>query len=798
MIVPVKKIRLAAALSLVTLVLLGCGSPEQRAQGYYERGKELIAKGDDINARVQLLTSIKFKSNNVEVWRALAGVDERLKSLPMLFGDLRRIVELDSTDTDARLKLARIMVEGGASDAALKVIEAADEGDKPNAALHALKAVILTKTKDAAGAMREAQRALEIDPRNVDATLITASKKLSDGDADGALKLLNSFQPADPQEKFRVELQKVQVFVQQKDIKQAVAVLKSLIAENPQSAKVLRADLIRLYIAGRDFDNAEKELRTAAGADPTNTKAEMDLIRFLMLAKGSKVGRDELVARIKAGGDVFDYQMALSELDFAEGHVNEATQQLQDLAAGASNADRKLAAQTKLAEMFVARRNFSAAEPLIAEILKKDRRNTTGLRLRAAILIEQKQFDSAIADLREALNDQPKSSDLLMLMAQAYERSGKNELADRQYADALKASAQNPNIALQYGAFLQRRGDLSHAEDVLTPVADRNPNNIQLLLTLAQIRLNRKNWTGALALADSISHLGNNGAADQIRASALAGQNKIGESVSALESAHAAAPNAVQPVVSLVSDYLKLGKADKAEVLLQDMLKRFPDSTVLLVLMGQTKLAQNQVDDAVKSMRSAIAKQPNDPSPYHALSNLYISQKNYDAAVGVTEQGLAVLPGDLDFQMALAGLQIQKGDPTAAIAMYEAILKQQPTNIVAVNNLVSLILDNRSDNVSLDHAFSLAQVLKNAAVPQFQDTYGWAQFKRGDYAASISTLEAAQAKLPKSAPVLYHLGMSYAAAGQPEKAVEQFKLAAALEPDGTDLKALIRSAMKSN
>ena len=78
-------------------------------------------------------------------------------------------------------------------------------------------------------------------------------------------------------------------------------------------------------------------------------------------------------------------------------------------------------------------------------MLSKDRRNTAGLRLRAAIRIEQGQFDQAIADLREALNDQPKSPELLSLMALAYERSGKNELAERQYADALKASGFNPS-----------------------------------------------------------------------------------------------------------------------------------------------------------------------------------------------------------------------------------------------------------------------------------------------------------------------------------------------------------------
>jgi hypothetical protein len=38
--------------------------------------------------------------------------------------------------------------------------------------------------------------------------------------------------------------------------------------------------------------------------------------------------------------------------------------------------------------------------------------------------------------------------------------------------------------------------------------------------------------------------------------------------------------------------------------------------------------------------------------------------------------------------------------------------------------------------------------------------------------------------------------MSYAAAGQPDKAAEQLKAALALEPDGTALKESIRSALK--
>jgi Tfp pilus assembly protein PilF len=441
-----------------SLLLAGCGSPEQRSQGYYERGMELLAKGDDLNARVQLTTSLKFKSDRIEAWRALAGVDERTKTLPQLFQDLRRIVELDPSDLDARVKLARMMVSGGASDAALKIIEAANEGDKPSAELHALKALLLFKSKDPAGAMREAQRALEIDSKNVEASLLVASQKASDGDADDALKLLNNLQPEKPDEKLRVGLEKAQILAHKKDLPQAELLLKSLIGENPGTAKTLRNDLVQLYVLGKQFDDAERELRTAANADPSDSKAEMNLVRFLSSAKGPNAAREELVSRIAAGGDTFAYQMALADFDFSEGKVAEATQSLQKLVSATPNPDLQSQAKVKLAEVYAKQANYSAADPLIAEVLKSDSRNTGALRIRAGIRIERGQIDGAVEDLREALNDQPKSVDLLTSLALAYERGGKNELAERQYADALKASAQNPNVALRYVSFLQRHG----------------------------------------------------------------------------------------------------------------------------------------------------------------------------------------------------------------------------------------------------------------------------------------------------------------------------------------------------
>ena len=273
-------------------------------------------------------------------------------------------------------------------------------------------------------------------------------------------------------------------------------------------------------------------MRAVAAAKTTDSKAGLDLVRFLAASKGADAAREELQTRIKAGGDVFDYQMMLIDLDFASAKSAEASDLLQNLAGSANTPDRKLAAQVKLAESFVRKTNFSAAEPIIAEILQQDRRNVGALRLRAAIRIDQGQLDNAIADLREALNDQPKSTDLLLLMAVAYERAGKNELADRQYADALKASGFDPRVGSRYVAFLQRRGDVARAEDILTELSGRNPRNIDILSSLAQLKLSRQNWNGALSVADTVERVSNNKAiSEQIRGAALAGQNKPDASV---------------------------------------------------------------------------------------------------------------------------------------------------------------------------------------------------------------------------------------------------------------------------
>ena len=76
-------------------------------------------------------------------------------------------------------------------------------------------------------------------------------------------------------------------------------------------------------------------------------------------------------------------------------------------------------------------------------------------------------------------------------------------------------------------------------------------------------------------------------------------------------------------------------------------------------------------------------------------------------------------------------------------------------------------------------------------MPQFKDTLGWVNYRRGDFKAAVPLLEEAAAALPDLAVVHYHLGMGYVAVGQATRASEEFKKALTKAPNG-ELKKQLR------
>jgi tetratricopeptide (TPR) repeat protein len=792
----VRALALHTCLVLAALQLGACSSREERAQSYYEHGKSYLEKNDFVKARIELRNAIQQKDDMVEAWRALVKVDEHDKNWQGLAGDLRRITELDPKDAKARVQLARLFLIGGALKDALKMSNEATDIEPQNAATLALKAAVLFRLKDSDGAVQTAQKALEIEPGNVDANVVLAAEKLTKGDPIHALRTLNNV-ASDHKDDLGVLLLKVNIFDRMNNLEQVESVLRRIVALHPNEP-IFRTQLVRFYVAHKRPADAEKELRAVVAANPADTKAELELVNLLGAVKGPAAARAELVARINAGGSIFPYQIALARLDFAQGKFADSTKLLETLVSKSTAPENIMTARTTLAEMYMSRNDIAAAEPLVTEILRADNRNTNGLRLRASIHMTRNQIDDAIADLRSALNDQPRSPELLASLGLAYERSGSIELADKAFLDATKASKYAPAFGLNYVNFLRRRGLAAQADTVLADLASRNPNNIAVLSALAQVKLSHQDWAGAHAIADAIKRLSDKGnISDQINAAAFSGQGKFNESLALLQGAYEANPGAVQPMAAIVNVYLQSHQIDKAEDFLKAALKANPNNAEALVLMGSIQLAKNDPNKAVETFQSAINRQPKDVMGYRALADLYARQQKIEEARRILQAGLEQQPKSFALRLALAGLLEVEGEYEPAIAEYESLLKDQPGSMIVANNLASLLADHRSDKASLDQANSLAVQLKNSQVPQFKDTLGWVNYRRGDYAAAIPLLEDAAAKLPNFALVRYHLGMSYLATGRSEKASEQLKKARELAHNDAELQVKIDAALKS-
>ena len=792
-----KAILLSACVILAALQVSGCSSRAQRAQSYYEDGINYLAKKDYVKARVELRNALQLKGDMIEAWRALAEIDEHDQNWQALVGSLRKIVELDPKDLTSELKLGRLLLLGGAFNDALKMTETAAKVAPDNADVIALKAAVLLKLKDSAGAVATAQKALAIDPTNAEANTVIAVTKFSQDDPEGALRTLDNIKPADRDEIGIISL-KIAIFEHLGNVQQAESLLQRLVTLQPD-APVFRAQLTKFYIDHKRPDDAVKELRSITNANPANVSAEMQLISLLNSVKGPTAAREELVARIKAGGQILPYQIALAKFDFAQGKGPDAIKQLQQLIKGSSSADDVLAARVALAELYLSTNDIPAAEPLIADILHADSRNIDGLRLRASIRIHRRQFDDAIADLRTALNDQPRSPQLLATLAVAYERSGSIELADKAFFDATKASRFAPVYGLNYVAFLRRRGLSEQAERVLGDLASRNPKSVAVLWALAQEKLARQDWAGAHDLAQAIQQLDDKAdIADQINGLAFGGQNKISESLASFQDAYDANPGASRPMAALVGLYLQSKEFDKAENFVQSALKVDPKNAEAIVLMGSIQLAKKNAVEAEKYFQEAIKQRPDSVLGYSALAQLYFGQKKIDKALDVVRSGLKMQPKNFGLHLTLAGLLEAKGDFDGAIAENEAMLKDQPGSMVIANNLASLLSDHRTDKASLDEASSLVVLLKSSQLPQFKDTMGWVNYQRRDYAAATRLLEAAASELPNVPLVHYHLGMTYLATGQDIKASEQFKKARDLAPSNVELNKKIDTALAEN
>lgn len=785
--------RCVVALALAFFLALGgCSSPEQRAAAYTERGNLLLQKEEFEKAALEFKNAIKLKEDFTPAWVGLAKVAEHNQQWDSYSSILSKVTELDPKDADSRVKLSKILLLSGDVDRALVLLNAANDLRPNDTEILATRAAALLRLNDKEGALTDAERALAIDPDNANAHAVFAAERMAAGDFKAALVSIDRGLSAHPTDTGLL-IFKVQVYEQSKDYEKLEPALRALANSSPNET-VFKKAIVKFLVDRGRIDDAEKEIRKLSndGRDVPNT---LDLVQFIKFHKGADKAREELVTVISNNPKVAEYQVALAELDFSRGDFATASQSLKSLIEQDESAANKLMAQIALAKLLIARRDFDAASSYISEILAVDSKNADALLLRGTIKLEKNELDAAIVDLRAASNERPESISILQMMGKAYERQGAIELADERYAQANKQANFSPQTALFYAEFLMGRSAPERAERVLLDSLQRNPSNESLMTSLARIKLARQDWVGAQELAKKIQSNGDGGEGGRILGAALIGQGKYQEGLEVFTDAYSLGDNSFGSIRAIVAAYIKMGKLAEASEFVQSALKANPNNAEALALLGQVQLTQKQSEEARASFERAMSINPKIATPYIGMASIYKMAGKDEEAKSMLEKGLNQNPGDVALSLHLGGLLETRGEFDQAIEIYENALKKNPDAMVILNNLASLLSDRRSDQVSLDRAYQLAQRLRDVRVPQFMDTAGWVRYLKGDYTGALADLQEAAKVLGENPLVQYHLAMTYLALGQNDNARAAFQKVQKLTTDKDPLRLKVEEGL---
>lgn len=768
------------------------GSPEERARAYYQRGETLARQHDYARAAIELRNAVSLDRGMLPAWRSLEQIQEARRQWSGLTDSLRAVVALDPKDTEARLKLARLLVLNNSDSDALALIDAAAPGGQDGKLL-GLRSVVLLKLNERDQAVQQANKALAADPGNVDALMALARIKAEKGDASGALQILDKNPAAVAN--IGVALFKVRLLDQLGQTGDEQSLLETLTKRHPGEA-AFRKQLIKLDVEAHHGDDAERIARAAAKANPADADAELEVVRVLYQTRGPEEAKRELVARIGAKGKTFPYEIALADLEAGQGHFDESKRLIQALIERSTEPEQISIAQLKLAEICVKAKKFDEADSLLSKVLEKDGRNAAALKLRSSVSMARGQFDLAVNALKNLLTEQPQSPQNMLLLANAYEKSGSVELARQQYADAVRASDFDRSVGLSYASFLVRNGNAAYADSFLTELQGHWPKNLAILSALGEVKLQLQDWSGAQSVARSMREPGDShDLADQILGAALSGEKKTDDSIAAFQRAADAAPSEVRPMVLLVKALVGAGQSEKAIAFLNAKLQADPANVDARVLMGSAHIGAGAPDKAIEDFKLAIKTQPNNALAYEALGNLYSDQNKVEDAIQILQSGLQANPDAPSLRLMLAGAFERNKQFDAAIDQYEQCLKEHPDNVVAINNLASLLADHRLDEASFQRAGSLAERLQRLQAPQFKDTIGWVRYRLGDYRGAVPYLESAAAAAPDAPAILYHLGLSYLATEQRAQGLDELKMALSRTDDGAFQKE-IREAIE--
>lgn len=762
-------------------ILSACKTSEEKAEDFYQSGLSLFEAGDLDRAAIEFLNVFQHDGLHQDARRQLADIRLIQGNIQEAYSQYLRLIEQYPNTPEVRLILADIALDSNNWEEARRhsgaAIALVPDNPKAKSIATAVAYREVTQASDLVAANEialQAQAFLDADPNDAVARRVVVDHLLRTENPQDALPEIERALALNP-ESYPYNTLRLRLLIAAKDMPAIGVQLERMVALFPDDQEH-SLSLISWYITQDDLAGAEQYLRGLAGADTDPVEAHMSLVQFLQATQGPELAQKELdrLAAANEGNPNADvYRSVSAVISFEAGDRDTAITVLRDTLSDAEPSEQTWRIRNTLARLLVSADSPNEAKTEVEIVLSQDESNVDALKLRAGWLIAEDRGDEAIFDLRRALGQQPRDAETLTLLAQAHEREGNLALAGERLALALNVSEGASTEAMRYARFLLRDGRTAIARSVLMDTRASNPNDVEVLTTLARVLLDDGAWSEAQDIANKLRSITTpeaQQAATSLQAALLLGQNRVEDSVAFLQSEIEQGNGDITAISQVVWIHIQSGNAGTARAYLDQALADNPTDSTLQMLDASLYAIAGEFDAAEEVYRSLIKEFPQTEAPVLRLYNLLISTNQIAKADEVINAALVAQPTSTNLRWIKAGDLEAKGDINGAISLYEEMYAANSHSVTIANNLASLIAAHKDDTESITRAATIAKRLRELDIPAFQDTYGWIAYRQGDFEEAVKHLEPAAAGLPDDPLVQFHLGMAYAAIGEVEKA----------------------------
>jgi predicted Zn-dependent protease len=309
--------------------------------------------------------------------------------------------------------------------------------------------------------------------------------------------------------------------------------------------------------------------------------------------------------------------------------------------------------------------------------------------LPAALLLSQmgpEERKEGIASLEKYVQQNPKSHDARLALAQMYLASDRLDDAQKQFEIMYKANAKDLTPLMALALIKIQQKNFNDAQTYLiqfaqqaekTPGADAG----QAYIYLAQLSLEQKNEAAASDWLNKISPSSQQYVAAQItRAQLLAKQGKTDDARRLLANLQVSDPRDLALVARTDAAVLFDAKRyPEAETRLQQATATFPDDPDLTYDYAMAAEKTGHYDVMEAQLRKLIQTQPDNPQAYNALGySLADRNQRLPEADKLVEKASSLAPNDAFIMDSVGWVKFRMGDTSDAIKLLRKAYELQP------------------------------------------------------------------------------------------------------------------------